>query len=146
MGACLVWGLPRRAGLRPHMTLTRAHMNPVGTARRYSASPSPSPPKTKGLVQMATHTVNIAHRVRQPLSRSCSGGWLLAHRLYHSAGLPRFSRGPCDRCRLCRILISGEGQTYAETEADEWLAQTGWLKLERKPLVGPSSVIIAEAV
>ena len=44
------------------------------------------------------------------------------------------------------LIISGEGQTYAETEADEWLAQTGWLKLERKPLVGPSSVIIAEAV
>ena len=44
------------------------------------------------------------------------------------------------------LIISGEGQTYTETEADEWLAQTGWLKLERKALVGPSSVIIAEAV
>jgi len=44
------------------------------------------------------------------------------------------------------LLFSGEGQVYAETEADEWLAQTGWRKLERKSLVGPSSVIIAEAV
>jgi SAM-dependent methyltransferase len=44
------------------------------------------------------------------------------------------------------LIISGEGQAYAETEADEWLAQTGWQKLKRKSLVGPSSVIIAEAV
>ena len=35
--------------------------------------------------------------------------------------------------------ISGEGQTYAETEADEWLAQIGWHKLERKSLVGGRS-------
>ena len=44
------------------------------------------------------------------------------------------------------LLFSGEGQVYAESEADEWLVQTGWRKLERKPLVGLSSVIIAEAV
>jgi hypothetical protein len=44
------------------------------------------------------------------------------------------------------LLISGEGQTYSEDEADEWLAQTGWRKLERRPLAGPGSVIIAEAV
>jgi hypothetical protein len=77
MGACLVWGLPRRAGLRPHMTLTRAHMNPVGTARRYSASPSPSPPKTKGLVQMATHTVNtrIACGNRFRVHALADGSW-----------------------------------------------------------------------
>ena len=39
----------------------------------------------------------------------------------------------------------GEGQAYGEDEADEWLAQTGWRKLERRPLAGPGSVIIAEA-
>jgi hypothetical protein len=44
------------------------------------------------------------------------------------------------------LVISGEGQSYAETDADEWLAQTGWRKLERKSLIGLSSVIIAEAV
>jgi hypothetical protein len=33
-----------------------------------------------------------------------------------------------------------------EDEAEEWLAQTGWRKLERRPLAGPASVIIAEAV
>jgi SAM-dependent methyltransferase len=43
------------------------------------------------------------------------------------------------------LLTSGEGQTYSEQEADEWLAQTGWKKLERKALAGPASCIIAEA-
>ena len=32
------------------------------------------------------------------------------------------------------LLISGEGQTYSEQEADEWLKLTKWRKLERKPL------------
>jgi len=44
------------------------------------------------------------------------------------------------------LVISGEGQTYRERDADDWLAQTGWKKLERKPLAGPSSLIVAAAV
>lgn len=44
------------------------------------------------------------------------------------------------------LLTAGEGQSYAEEAADEWLAQTGWRKLECRPLPGPFSVIIAEAV
>jgi SAM-dependent methyltransferase len=43
------------------------------------------------------------------------------------------------------LVHSGEGQAYSEDEADEWLTQTGWRKLERRPLAGPASVIIAEA-
>jgi hypothetical protein len=42
------------------------------------------------------------------------------------------------------LVHAGEGQSYAEDEADDWLAQTGWRKLERRPLAGPASVIIAE--
>jgi hypothetical protein len=42
-------------------------------------------------------------------------------------------------------VMSGEGQAYGENAADQWLAQTGWRKLERRPLAGPASVIIAEA-
>jgi hypothetical protein len=41
---------------------------------------------------------------------------------------------------------SGEGQAYGEDDADEWLSKTGWRKLERRPLAGPGSVIIAEAL
>lgn len=44
------------------------------------------------------------------------------------------------------LVISGEGQAYGEEQADGWLAETGWRKLKRRPLAGPASVIIAEAV
>jgi SAM-dependent methyltransferase len=44
------------------------------------------------------------------------------------------------------LVMSGEGQAYDEDQADEWLGQTGWRKLERRALAGPASVIIAEAV
>jgi len=44
------------------------------------------------------------------------------------------------------LIIAGEGQAYSEEEADAWLRQTGWRKLERKPLAGPASMIVAEAV
>jgi SAM-dependent methyltransferase len=43
------------------------------------------------------------------------------------------------------LMHAGEGQSYAEDDADEWLAQTGWRKLECRSLAGPASVIIAEA-
>jgi SAM-dependent methyltransferase len=43
------------------------------------------------------------------------------------------------------LVVSGEGQAYSEEEADEWLAKTGWRKLEHKPLAGPFSLIVAEA-
>jgi len=44
------------------------------------------------------------------------------------------------------LVIAGEGQAYSEQEAYEWLAQTSWRKLEHKPLSGPASLIVAEAV
>jgi SAM-dependent methyltransferase len=44
------------------------------------------------------------------------------------------------------LVISGEGQTYSEQDADGWLKQTGWRKIERKSLAGPASLIVAEAV
>lgn len=43
------------------------------------------------------------------------------------------------------LVMSGDGQAYGEDEADAWLRQTGWRKLERRGLAGPPSVIIAEA-
>jgi ubiquinone/menaquinone biosynthesis C-methylase UbiE len=44
------------------------------------------------------------------------------------------------------LLTSGEGQTYSEKEADEWLKRTGWRKRERKALAGATSLVIAEAI
>ena len=43
------------------------------------------------------------------------------------------------------LIMAGEGQTYSEQEADEWLKQTGWRKLERKQLAGAAGLIVAEA-
>ena len=44
------------------------------------------------------------------------------------------------------LIISGEGQAYGEDDAEAWLRETGWHKAERRPLGGPNSVIIAQAI
>ena len=44
------------------------------------------------------------------------------------------------------LIISGEGQAYGEDDAEAWLRETGWRKVERRPLGGPHSVIVAEAI
>lgn len=44
------------------------------------------------------------------------------------------------------LVHSGEGQSYSEDDADRWLSNTGWRKLDRRQLVGPASVVVAEAV
>jgi ubiquinone/menaquinone biosynthesis C-methylase UbiE len=44
------------------------------------------------------------------------------------------------------LLTAGEGQTYSEQEADEWLNETGWRKRARKALAGAISLIVAEAI
>ena len=43
-------------------------------------------------------------------------------------------------------MFTGEGDVYSEEEVRAWLQQTGWRALERKPLSGPASLIMAEAV
>jgi hypothetical protein len=53
---------------------------------------------------------------------------------------------------LPAALMAGEflanigGDVYSEEEMRAWLTQAGWRPLERLPLAGPQSVIIAEAV
>lgn len=42
------------------------------------------------------------------------------------------------------LSITGEGDVYSQEEANEWLADTGWSAVERKPLAGPISVLVAE--
>ena len=44
------------------------------------------------------------------------------------------------------LLRSGEGDVYNEEEVHSWLQATGWRPLERKPLAGPASLIVAESV
>ncbi|MDQ3810457.1 MAG: acetylserotonin O-methyltransferase [Chloroflexota bacterium] len=44
------------------------------------------------------------------------------------------------------LVITGEGDVYSEQEVRGWLGETGWELLERRPLAGPVSLIVAEAV
>jgi ubiquinone/menaquinone biosynthesis C-methylase UbiE len=44
------------------------------------------------------------------------------------------------------LVMAGEGQAYSEQEADAWFGQTGWRKLERKPLAGAASLLVAEPI
>jgi ubiquinone/menaquinone biosynthesis C-methylase UbiE len=42
------------------------------------------------------------------------------------------------------LLVTGEGDVYSAEEVRDWLQATGWRMLERKPLAGPTSLIVAE--
>jgi SAM-dependent methyltransferase len=41
-------------------------------------------------------------------------------------------------------LFSDEGDVYSEDEVRDWLADSGWTAVERRPLAGPQSLIVAE--
>jgi SAM-dependent methyltransferase len=42
------------------------------------------------------------------------------------------------------FVVTGEGDVYSEEEASGWLRQTGWRIVERKPLAGAVSLLVAE--
>jgi SAM-dependent methyltransferase len=42
------------------------------------------------------------------------------------------------------LVITGEGDVYSEEEARGWLQESGWRAVERKPLAGPISLLVAE--
>jgi hypothetical protein len=44
------------------------------------------------------------------------------------------------------LVITGEGDVYSGREVQDWLEATGWRAVEDRPLAGPMSVIVAEAV
>ena len=44
------------------------------------------------------------------------------------------------------LVMAGEGQAYSEQEAEHWMRETGWRKLERKALAGATGLIVAEAI
>jgi len=43
------------------------------------------------------------------------------------------------------LVITGEGDVYSEEEVHGWLRASGWQPVERKPLAGPISLLVAEA-
>ena len=42
------------------------------------------------------------------------------------------------------LLRTGEGDVYSEQEVRGWLTASGWRPLDRTPLAGPASLIVAE--
>jgi hypothetical protein len=42
------------------------------------------------------------------------------------------------------LVFSGEGDVYSEEEARGWLHESGWRAVERTPLAGPLSLLVAE--
>ena len=73
-------------------------------------------------------------RARRSALATCGS---LDRRDPHPAGLAALIAGEF-------LVGTGEGDVYSEEEARRWLQETGWRALERKPLAGPVSVIVAE--
>jgi hypothetical protein len=44
------------------------------------------------------------------------------------------------------LVVGGNGDVYSADEGRDWLAQSGWRYVEHKPLSGPVSLLMAEAV
>ena len=92
-------------------------------------------------VLSAPHNIELLGKMRGAVS---PGARLLLADLWTD---PTYSQPPPAAMMSGEFLVvTGEGQAYSEEEADEWLAKTGWKKLQRKPLSGPFSLIVAEAV
>jgi len=98
------------------------------------------------IVANTAHVLSVAHNLdllRKVRSHVAAGARLLLVDLWMDASRTEPPAAPLMSGEF--LVMSGEGQSYAEEDADEWLAQTGWRKLDRRPLAGPASVIIAEA-
>lgn len=44
------------------------------------------------------------------------------------------------------LVITGEGAAYSAQDIKDWLDDTGWRLIDRKPLAGPMSLVVAESV
>jgi hypothetical protein len=99
------------------------------------------------IVANAVHVLSLAHNV-ELLKRLRAGAAASARLLLVDVWLDQTHTQPLAAALMSGtyLLFSGEGQAYGEDDAAAWLAQSGWRKLERRPLAGPASVIIAEAV
>jgi len=99
------------------------------------------------LVANTVHVLSAAHNVdllRKLRGQAEQGTQLLLVDLWMDSG---HTQPPAAALMSGEFLIiSGEGQAYGEDDAEAWLRDTGWRKSERRPLGGPHSVIIAEAI
>jgi len=44
------------------------------------------------------------------------------------------------------LVVGGNGDVYSVEEARKWLEQSGWRYVEHKPLSGPVTLLVAEAI
>jgi len=44
------------------------------------------------------------------------------------------------------LVIAGHGDVYSDAEVRGWLQETSWRPVETKPLAGPTSLLVAEAI
>ncbi len=99
------------------------------------------------IVANTVHVLSVAHNLellKNMRAHAAAGARLLLVDLWMD---PNHTQPPAAPLMSGEFLVmSGEGQAYGADTADEWLAQTAWRKLERRPLAGPGSVIIAEAI
>lgn len=99
------------------------------------------------VVANTVHVLSVAHNLdllRAMRAGVEAGGRLLLVDMWMDATHTQPPAAPLMSGEF--LVMSGEGQAYGEDQANGWLGQTGWRKLERRPLAGPASVIIAEAV
>jgi hypothetical protein len=87
------------------------------------------------------HNVELLSRIRRSVS---AGARLLWVGPWTDAGHTH----PLEAALLAGefLIMGGEGDVYSAEEGIAWLGATGWRFVGHKPLAGPESVIIAEAV
>jgi len=99
------------------------------------------------LVANTVHVLSAAHNVdllRKLRGHAAQGTHLLLVDLWMDSAYTQPLAAPLLSGEF--LIISGEGQAYGEDDAETWLRETGWHKAERRPLGGPHSVIIAQAI
>jgi O-methyltransferase domain len=99
------------------------------------------------IVANTVHVLSVPHNIellQNMRRRASAGARLLLVDLWLDA--TRTAPQPAPLMSGEFLVMSGEGQAYSELDAEDWLSQTGWHKLDRRPLEGPASVIVAEAV
>jgi hypothetical protein len=99
------------------------------------------------LLANTVHVLSAAHNLdllRKLRDQAALGTHLLLVDLWMDAGHTQPPAAPLMSGEF--LIISGEGQAYGEDDAEAWLRETGWRKVERQPLGGPHSVIVGEAI
>jgi len=95
---------------------------------------------------------NVIHLFRPEVNRELLGRLRKAVEVGARALLVDFWTDPSHTQPLFAALMAAEflviagGDVYSAVEMQGWLAETGWTMVDQRPLAGPASLIVAEAV